>query len=66
MKPKKFDSAKITGEILSKIVLKFVESLGLNLQNIVSVSTDTAAIITGKRGGAIKYLKDTIPHLCRT
>ena len=46
---------KLTGYILSQIVIKFVQKLGLNIQNMVSVSTYTEAIMTGKNGGAVKF-----------
>lgn len=51
---------------MSQIVLKYVRQLGLNPQNMVSVSTDTASIMTGKNGGAVKYLKESIPHISHT
>ncbi|XP_053373826.1 zinc finger protein 862-like [Mercenaria mercenaria] len=48
--------------IVSKILMELRDK-GLNLDNLVGVGTDGASVMTGRRNGVVKQLRDKCPSL---
>lgn len=58
-----FGSISITGAILAEIIHSNLKKVGLNLNKLIGISTDTCATMTSSNCGAFVSLKQKIPHL---
>lgn len=52
------DAETLVGKVLEELKCK-----GLDLKNLVGLGTDGASVMTGKRNGVVKRLKDVCPSL---
>ena len=57
------DSESLNASTLSTVIIKILESSGLDLTKMVSVCTDGANLMSGKDSGCIKLLKGRFPNL---
>ena len=52
----------LTADSLSKIILKFIQDCGLDLNNLVGQGYDGAAVMSGTASGVQKILHDKTPY----
>jgi len=52
----------LTADSLSKIILKFIEDCGLDLNNLVGRGYDGAAVMSGAVSGVQKIIHDKMPY----
>ena len=60
---RKYESNSISGSILSKILLGYLESHQIDPQKCIGICTDTCSMMTSNQVGVFVNMQKTIPHL---
>ncbi|XP_022106967.1 zinc finger protein 862-like [Acanthaster planci] len=53
----------LNAEVITKRVKEYIEKAGIDMQRMRGVGTDGAAVMTGRKSGVVKRLKDDVPCL---
>lgn len=52
----------LTGEILAKTIIQFLEKYKVDLNFCVAIGTDTCNVMIGEQKGAVAWLKQNLPN----
>ncbi|KAJ8023492.1 hypothetical protein HOLleu_35949 [Holothuria leucospilota] len=53
----------LNAEVITKRVKEYIEKAGIDMQRMRGVGTDGASVMTGRKRGVVKRLKDDVPCL---